>query len=49
MSRIEETGAEIISTACPACIIQLDFGARSQASTRPVRHVIELLAERLGL
>ncbi len=49
MSRIEETGAEIISTACPACIIQLDFGARSHCPQRPVRHIIELLAERLGL
>ena len=50
MSRISETGAEIISTACPACLIQLDFGARtSDDRPRAVRHVIELIAERLGL
>ncbi len=49
MGRIQDTGAEIISTACPACLIQLDFGARTQDTRRPVRHVIELLAERLGL
>jgi len=49
MSRISDTRAEIISTACPACIIQIDFGARTQDTRRPVRHVIELLAERLGL
>jgi len=45
ISRIAETGAEIVSTACPACLIQIQSGDRK----RRVRHVIELLAERQGL
>ena len=44
MSRIAETGAEIVSTACPACLIQIQSGDRRLI----VRHVIELLAERQG-
>jgi len=47
MSRIADTGAEIIATACPACIIQLADGVRSRGLRNPVRHVIQLLAERL--
>ncbi len=49
LSRIEATGAEIVSTACPACLIQLSSGARTLPHPHPVRHVVELLAERLGL
>lgn len=47
MDRIEATGADIIATACPACIIQIASGSRRSAHPRPVRHVVELLAERL--
>jgi len=49
LDRIAETGAEVVATACPACIIQLDYGVRSRGWQRPVRHVVELLAERHGL
>lgn len=45
MDRIETTGADIVATACPACIIQIASGSRRSASPRPVRHVIELLAD----
>ena len=45
ISRIAETGAEIVSTACPACLIQIQSGDRK----RRVRHVIELIAERQGI
>jgi len=48
MSRIDATGAEIVCTACPACIIQLASGSRASAGQRPVRHVVELLSERLA-
>ena len=49
LDHIAETGAEMVTTACPACIIQLDYGVRSRGWQRPVRHVVELLAERHGL
>ena len=49
IDRIAETQAEVIATACPACIIQISYGVRERGWQRPVRHVIELLAERHGL
>lgn len=48
MRRIADTNAEIVSTACPACLIQIGSGIRSSDVQRPVRHVVELLAERQG-
>jgi glycolate oxidase iron-sulfur subunit len=47
--RIQETGADIVATSCPACIIQLSYGMRRAGLSTPVRHVAELTAERLGL
>lgn len=44
IARISETGAETVCTACPACIIQISSGIG-----RPVRHVVEVLADRQGL
>lgn len=49
LSRIGDTKAEIIATACPACIMQIASGVRSRGCGQPVRHVIELLAERQGI
>ena len=49
MSRIDATKAEIICTACPACVIQIASGSRDSANPRPVRYVVELLAERCQL
>jgi Fe-S oxidoreductase len=37
---ILESGAEIVATSCPACIIQLNTGMQS---TKTIRHVIQLL------
>lgn len=46
MERIDETGAELILTANPGCLLQLRAGvAASESSRRRVRHVIELLDE----
>lgn len=39
---IEESGAEIVATSCPACMIQLKNGLRG---TVQVKHVAELLQE----
>ncbi|NPV46583.1 MAG: (Fe-S)-binding protein [Armatimonadetes bacterium] len=43
------TGAQLIATACPACILQLGWGGRERGEGFTVRHVAELLAERQGL
>lgn len=49
LTRVAETGAEVVASACPSCVIQLSYGERRQGGARPVRHVAELLAERQGL
>jgi len=49
MGRFAETKAEVLATACPACIIQLDYGRRQRDDPRPVRHVAEIIAEGQGL
>jgi glycolate oxidase iron-sulfur subunit len=45
MQRIEETGAEVILTANPGCMLQLRAGASRAAKPQRVLHVIELLDE----
>jgi len=47
LGRIADTGAELVTTACPACLIQIASGVRSHGWQRPVRHLVELLAERI--
>jgi len=47
--RIQESGAQVVATSCPACVIQLSYGMRRAGLNTPVRHVTELAAERLGL
>jgi Fe-S oxidoreductase len=39
---IQESGAEIVATSCPACMIQLQNGLKGG---RRVQHVVQLLAE----
>ncbi len=46
LSRIADTRADVIATACPACLIQIASGVRPSGRRQPVRHVVELLAER---
>jgi Fe-S oxidoreductase len=43
---IQESGAEIVATSCPACMIQLQNGLKGG---RRVQHVVQLLAEIYGL
>jgi glycolate oxidase iron-sulfur subunit len=45
MQRIEETGAEVILTANPGCLLQLRAGAARAKSPPRVLHVVELLDE----
>ena len=47
--RAQDTDAEVIATACPACIIQLTYGMRQTNDSRPVRHIAELIAEGQGI
>jgi glycolate oxidase iron-sulfur subunit len=43
MESVGATRAEIIATANPGCILQLQAGVRQQRSGQRVMHVIELL------
>jgi len=47
--RAQATDAEVLATACPACIIQLAYGMRQANDSRPVRHIAELIAEGQGI
>jgi len=45
MAGVNSTGAEVIATANPGCILQLRAGARLHGSGQRVVHVVELLDE----
>jgi glycolate dehydrogenase iron-sulfur subunit len=45
MQRIDETGADVILTANPGCLLQLRAGAARAKKKRRVMHVVELLDE----
>ena len=45
MRRISETGAELVLTANPGCLLQLRAGVKRQGNQQRVMHVIELLDE----
>ncbi len=45
MRRIDETGAELILTANPGCLLQLRAGVARSGGHRRVLHVVELLDE----
>jgi len=42
------TGADVIATANPGCLIQLEAGVRRSGGSAQVRHVIELLDRAYG-
>jgi len=44
---IKETGADVAATACPGCIMQLRDGLHKVGAKTDVKHVVELLAERI--
>ena len=41
------TGADVLCSACPGCIATLSDGIYQKGSSIPVKHLVELLAERL--
>ena len=45
MEMVKKTGADILATECPGCIIQLSYGARRAGSRLRVVHVSELIRE----
>lgn len=45
LRRIEETGAELVLTANPGCLLQLRAGVARSGNRRRVLHVVELLDE----
>ena len=45
MEAINSTGATVIATANPGCILQLRAGARLYGRGQRVAHVVELLDE----
>ncbi|HSE59508.1 MAG TPA: FAD-binding and (Fe-S)-binding domain-containing protein [Nitrospiraceae bacterium] len=42
---VEQSGAEVVATSCPACMIQLRTGLKGRAD---VQHVAQLVADALG-
>jgi len=47
LANAEKTGAELLLTDCPGCIMQLRGGLDAKGSTLQVRHIAEALADRL--
>jgi glycolate oxidase iron-sulfur subunit len=47
IDNVEKTGANVLTTSCPACIIQLAYGVRRRNLPVRVCHLSELLRERL--
>jgi glycolate oxidase iron-sulfur subunit len=45
MENVNSTGADIIATANPGCMLQLEAGVRKHGSTQRVLHVVEVLDE----
>jgi glycolate oxidase iron-sulfur subunit len=45
LRHVAETGASIVATANPGCILQLESGVRKFSTRVAVRHPISLLAE----
>ena len=44
INNIKKTGADIVATSCPACMIQLSYGIRREGLNIRVMHVNQLLA-----
>lgn len=48
MGRVKDTGAQVVVTACPACITQLAYGTRLHRLPLRVAHLSEVLARAYG-
>ncbi|MBN1997648.1 (Fe-S)-binding protein [candidate division KSB1 bacterium] len=45
MAHVKNTGAQVLATACPACIIQISYGVRKFNAPVRIKHVSELVLE----
>jgi glycolate oxidase iron-sulfur subunit len=45
MENLQRTGADLLVTSCPGCIVQLSYGVRKFNVPVKVKHIIELLNE----
>ncbi len=48
MARVRESGADILATACPACVVQLSR-EESEHPPIPVLHVSEVICQSMGI
>jgi glycolate oxidase iron-sulfur subunit len=48
MENLKKTGAEVLVTTCPACIIQLSYGVRRHGIGVEVKHLTEVLCNRVS-
>jgi glycolate oxidase iron-sulfur subunit len=49
MDHIEKTGADIVLTANPGCLLQIDYGVKKRKMTMEVKHVVEMLDDTQNL
>ncbi len=47
MEDFESTGADLILTSCPGCVLQLKDGVNKRKSNQKVKHLADYLAERI--
>jgi iron-sulfur cluster protein len=47
ITNIKDTGADLVAVACPACLMQLQGGLDKQLPNVKVKHVAEIIAEKL--
>lgn len=48
MENLKKTEADILVTACPACMIQLSYGVRRHGLKTKVLHISEVMAQKQG-
>jgi glycolate oxidase iron-sulfur subunit len=47
MENLKKTGAEMLVTSCPACMIQLSYGVRRHGLTTKVCHISQVVADQV--
>ena len=45
MNNVKQTGADLLVTSCPACMIQLSYGVRKHGLKTQVCHISELISQ----
>jgi Fe-S oxidoreductase len=48
LENIRKAGAAAVAMDCPGCVMQIRGGLDKAGDKLPVKHVVELIAERLG-